>query len=109
MENKPEKPSIKKKKPIKTVDTKDFSSDQIRRLLKEVMMEEAFHKKKTNEMEIDAVVSTMEEFLRSFILIGYNMKNEPIAITHAKSQLDADGLYTSLARMFMSINSNGGI
>jgi len=50
----------------------------------------------------------MEEFLRSFIVIGYNMNNEPIVITNAKSQLDADALYTSLGRLFYSINNGGG-
>ena len=124
MENKDENPKPKKKKtppksgiksmesnelPYKSVDTKSFTSEQIRKLLKEVMMETAYETKLRSNTEVDALVHTMEEFLRSFIVIGYNMKNEPLVITNAKSQLDADALYTSLARLFFSINHNGGV
>lgn len=107
MESNEEKPQPKKKKIVKSAGDEGFSSDQIKRLLKEALMDNMHdHKKRTN-LEIDAMVSTMEEFLRSFILIGYNIKNEPITITHAKSQLDADALYTALTRLFFSINSSG--
>jgi hypothetical protein len=95
--------------PYKSVESSSLSSDQIRRLLKEVMMESAYETKMRSNTEVDALIHTMEEFLRSFIVIGYNMKNEPIVITNAKSQLDADALYTSLARLFLSINHSGGI
>jgi len=112
MESSEDKPQPKKKRVTKSADSiksadSSFSSEQIKRLLKEALMDNMIdHKKRTN-LEIDAMISTMEEFLRSFILIGYNIKNEPITITHAKSQLDADALYTALSRLFFSINSSG--
>ena len=49
----------------------------------------------------------MEEFLRSFILIGYNLNSEPIVITNARSQIDADALNTALSRLFFSIHGGG--
>lgn len=94
---------------FKEAEANSITSDQIRRLLKEVMVESAYETKLRSNTEVEALVSTMEEFLRSFIVIGYNMKSEPIVITSAKSQLDADALYTSLARLFLSINHNGGM
>jgi CRISPR/Cas system CSM-associated protein Csm2 small subunit len=123
MENKdqPQKPKRKKSNKndpksleikslsLKSIDQTDITSEQIRRLLKEVMMESAYESKMRSNTEVDALVHTMQEFLRSFIVIGYNMKNEPLVITNAKSQLDADALYTSLARLFISINHNGGM
>ena len=124
MENKeePSKPKKRKtssktsSKPIevkqisfKQADAGSITSEQIRRLLKEVMTESAYETKMRTNTEVEALVSTMEEFLKSFIVIGYNMKSEPIVITSAKSQLDADALYTSLTRLFLSINHNGGI
>ena len=124
MENKeePSKPKKKKVSPkndtksievkqvsFKRTDADSLTSDQIRKLLKEVMMESAYETKMRSNTEVEALVSTMEEFLRSFIVIGYNMKSEPIVITSAKSQLDADALYTSLARLFLSINHSGGM
>lgn len=124
MENKDETPKPKKKKtspksnikaievdklPYKPLDASSFTSEQIRKLLKEVMLESAYESKSRSNTEVDALIHTIEEFLRSFIVIGYNMKNEPLVITNAKSQLDADALYTSLARLFLSINHSGGI
>lgn len=47
----------------------------------------------------------MEEFLSSFIVIGYNQSGEPIVLTSAKDQQQMDALHTSLQRfiaMFMS-------
>jgi hypothetical protein len=105
----------KRKKAVKQIDTtasisaSSLSSDQIRKLLKEVMLDGMYESKKRSDLEVDAIIATMEEFLRSFIIIGYNMKNEPLVITNAKSQLDADGLYTSLTRLFLSIHNNGGM
>lgn len=124
MENKDESSKSKKKKistkdtnksievkplSIKKTEVDSITSEQIRRLLKEVMMESSYETKMRTNTEVEALVSTMEEFLKSFIVIGYNTKSEPIVITSAKSQLDADALYTSLTRLFLSINHNGGI
>lgn len=113
-----EEPKIPKKKKITTkkvdpssmsISASPMSSEQIRKLLKEVMLEGMYESKKRSDLEIDAIIATMEEFLRSFIIIGYNLKNEPLVITNAKSQLDADGLYTSLTRLFLSVHNNGGM
>ena len=109
MEHKDETPQPKKRKVPKSVNKEDYTSDQIRKLLKEALLDNLAEARKQSNMEIDAMVSTMEEFLRSFILIGYNIKNEPITITHAKSQLDADALYTALARLFTTINNPHGL
>lgn len=127
MENKDKSPKPKKKKPslntenkpsvkpsvkpiiINQYDAENITAEQIRKLLKEVMVESSYEEKERTNNEIDAIASTVEEFLRSFIIIGYNMKNEPLVITSAKSQLDADALYTSLARLFLSVNHSGGM
>lgn len=109
-ENSDETPAPKKKKSLnkKKLPVSSISSEQIQRLLKEALIKNMEDKFKRNDLEVDALISTMEEFLRSFIVIGYNMNNEPLVITNAKSQLDADALYTSLGRLFYSINNGGG-
>ena len=103
-----ETPQPRKKKPSKKTDDqlyiKSYTNDQIKKILKEALLDNIEDSKQRSNQDIDALVSTLEEFLRSFILIGYNLKNEPITITHAVSQLDADALYTSLSRLFISIN-----
>jgi len=107
----PKKKKVSSKKPSqqkKLPNQSSITSEQIQRLLKEALMKNMEERLIKNEFEMDALVATMEEFLRSFIVIGYTMKNEPVIITHAKSQLDADALYTSLSRLFFSINNGTG-
>jgi len=101
-----ENPQPKKRKPIKKLEVKKISSDDIKEILKEALLDNFNDTKKRSNQDITAMISTIEEFLRSFILVGYNLKNEPVVITHANSQLDADALYTSLSRMFYSINGD---
>lgn len=109
-ENSDETPPPKKKKVVnkKKISPPSITTEQIQRLLKEALIKNMEEKFKRSDMEVDALISTMEEFLRSFIVIGYNMNNEPLVITNAKTQLDADALYTSLGRLFYSINNGGG-
>ena len=100
---KKKKTPIKKSKDIKPV----VSTDQIKKLLRDALLKNIDDISKQNEIEIDALIATMEEFLRSFILIGYNLNNEPIVITNARSQIDADALNTALSRLFFSIHGGG--
>jgi hypothetical protein len=110
MENNDEIPKIpKKKKIVSKKPSSSLASDQIQKLLREALIKNASEKIKQNELEIDSMVATMEEFLRSFILIGYNLNNEPVIVTHAKTQLDVDALYSSLGRFFVSINNHNGL
>ena len=105
----PELPRKKKKaSPKKPLVPKSISSDQIQKMLKEVIIKSVDEKLRSNHNEVDALVSTMEEFLRCFIVIGYNLNNEPLVITNARTQIDADALQTALSRLFFSIQSGGG-
>jgi hypothetical protein len=112
MQTESENPEIprKKKQPIKkTKIAKNPVNDQIQKLLKEIIIKNIEEREERNELEVEALVSTMEEFLRSFIVIGYNLNNEPLVITNARTQMDADALQTALSRLFFSVNngSNG--
>jgi hypothetical protein len=100
---KKKKTPIKKSKDLKPV----VSTDQIKKLLRDALLKNIDDVSKQNEIEIDALIATMEEFLRSFILIGYNLNSEPIVITNARSQIDADALNTALSRLFFSIHGGG--
>lgn len=101
---KKKKAPIKKSKEIKPV----VSTDQIKKLLRDALLKNIDETAKQNEIEIDALIATMEEFLRSFILIGYNLNSEPVVITNARSQIDADALNTALSRLFFSIHGGQG-
>lgn len=108
--------SKKKKVPVKNVKPASLeaqknkvSADQIKALLKEALLNNSQEYSKKNHIELEALCSTIEEFLRSFIIIGYNLDNDPVYMVNAETQLDADALYTALARVFFTTNQNGGL
>jgi hypothetical protein len=110
MENNEEQSkSPKRKKIIPKKKTQSVSTEEIQKLLKEALIKSAYEKVKNSNLEIDSMVVVMEEFLKAFIIIGYDLDDKPICITNAKSQLDADALYTSLARLFISVNNQQGL
>lgn len=110
MENNEENSKIPKKKKIiskRKVDS--ITTEEIQKLLKEALIKSAYEKVKNTNLEIDSMVLVMEEFLKAFIIIGYDLEDKPVCITNAKTQLDADALYTSLIRLFASVNNQQGL
>ena len=53
---------------------------------------------------LEACMVTVQEFLSSFIIIGYDCAGEPVQMTCAKSQQDLDALAIAINRFI--INSN---
>lgn len=96
--NKKRKPTPPKKESPQSV-----SQEQIRSLLKEVMMKNIEEEENQRSVTLESISSTLEEFLRCFVVIGYNLDNEPVLISNAKTQLDADALTTALNKVFFSM------
>ena len=55
-----------------------------------------------NKRDLDALTSTILEFLNSFILIGYNFNGEPISIISAHNQQEADSLGTLINKFIFN-------
>ena len=53
--------------------------------------------------------STLEEFMKCFIVLGYDMNGNPINLVHANNQQDADSLSTAVNRFFMQNNNPDNI
>jgi hypothetical protein len=96
--NKKKKPPVSKEKPGSSI-----SKEQIRLLLKEVMLKNIEEEEIQRNVTLESISSTLEEFLRCFIVVGYNLDNEPVLISNAKTQLDADALTTALNKLFFSM------
>jgi hypothetical protein len=92
------KPSVPKENTSSSV-----SQEQIKKLLKEVMLKNIEERENEKNISLESLSSTLEEFLRCFIVVGYNLDNEPILISNAKTQLDADALNTALNKLFFSM------
>lgn len=61
-------------------------------------LEEYKERKKLNNDNIEIVASILEEYLDSFLLIGYNYEGESITYSHAKTQAQVDSLNTGIFR-----------
>ena len=100
------KPQPNKRKKTASTDSK-ATHDQIEALLKEALTSFAEDKKRSTTNEIDAMLGTLEEFLQTFVLIGYTLDGEPFSVINAHSQQEADSLSTAVTRFFMT-RCNGG-
>ena len=56
---------------------------------------------------MNLMCSQVEEYLSSFIIIGYDIEGDPVNITYASSQKDFDALSTGLQKyIFESMYKN---
>jgi len=59
-------------------------------------------KRKTSN-ELDAMVATCQEFMQSFVIIGYNMNGQPVPpIVFAHNQQEADALGSYMSKFIQS-------
>ena len=63
--------------------------------------------KDDNRKNLEVLSSIIEEFLASFIILGYSLDGLPVQIISAHSQQEADSL-TTLVNKFLSNNISNG-
>lgn len=83
----------------KTIDTQ--TEDLIRDALKSFVKEKLKDRKTDDELE--AMVSTCAEFMKCFIIIGYDFEGNAVKpIFYAKNDLDADALGQYIQKFLVS-------
>jgi hypothetical protein len=67
-------------------------------------------KKKLDRKTVDDLTQVLEEYLSTFLILGYNFKGEPVQIVSVDTQQNADALGTAIHRFLMqtSRSSLGG-
>lgn len=65
-------------------------------------LKEQISERSSNKTDLDALNSQIQEFLNSFILIGYNFKGEPVSMISAHNQQEADSLGTLLNKFIFN-------
>lgn len=75
-------------------DKNEYSDEEIRELLREVLKTEYENKKTYNKkVKINtALASTLKEFLTNFVVLGYDLSNSPVIIKYARTQMEKDAL-----------------
>lgn len=90
-----EKPSRKRKRP------KDKKYDMIKSALETHLVEYA-RKKHTQKRDTELLKGTIEEYLSSFVLLGYNYDGDPVQLVSASTQQQSDSLGTLLQKFIIS-------
>jgi len=95
----PKKKRLKKKTesfdPKANADIKELTQKALRDVFDEQLKNKTDRKK-----NLDALAATIEEFLTSYIVIGYTIEGNAINIVSAHNQLEADSLTTLMNRFF---------
>jgi len=78
-------------------DTESLLRDALKSLV-----QEKFNSRKTDD-EIEAMVSTCAEFMKCFVIMGYDFKGKSIKpIFYAKNDIDADALTQYVQKFIMN-------
>ena len=77
--------------------------DAMRLIIKEQLIKE------NTSTDIDAMIATCAEFMKSFIIMGYDLNDNAIApIFYAKTDLEADALSHYMQQYFVASMKDGG-
>lgn len=105
------KKAPKAKKPVsrkkKTRKKDEISDKALKDLVDLALQQHATTSSHRRKYEIEAFNSVIEEFLQSFIILGYNLDDEPIVLINSKSQKDSDSLSTLCGKFLQNHLYNG--
>ena len=97
-----EKTPNNKEKKVKKADTKLNNEDK--EILKKAMisaLQENLDDRKTGiRKDLSVLSTTVEEFLTTFIILGYTFDGEPVHCISAHNQQEADALVTLMNKFF---------
>lgn len=100
-EGEPKEPKKIRRKPKKKDDR-----DQLTKLIQQALVVRIAQEKnrKENVDELNALLVTCQEFMKSFVILGYDLDGQPIQpLIHVSTQQEADAIGSYLSRF---INSN---
>jgi hypothetical protein len=83
--------------PLPDAETKSVIQAALQSFLREEL-----EKKNISQKNLEALIGVVEEFLNSFIILGYTFEGTPIQYVCAHSQQEADSLATLVNKFFMT-------
>lgn len=94
--------------PISSIDVPDVSEKEtraIQSLIRGALEEkvDTMRKHKTRQEHNDAMVAVLNEFMKCYTIIGFDLSSEPLIITKANNPLDGEGLLSLQTKYFRDI------
>lgn len=106
------KKEVKKKQQTPPTPTPPVSLDQpdpmVMKVIRDALLihitsPDTQSRKRQTANELDAMVITCQEFLKSFVILGYNFEGQPVApVVYAHNQQEADALGSYLSKFIQS-------
>lgn len=100
-------PKPKRKSKKRTSPDSDGRYRIIRKALEEHLIEHARQNDKKRK-SLDEITSTIEEFMDSFIILGYDYNGESVTLISANTQQQADSLSTLIQKFVVSSQGPSG-
>lgn len=94
------KDDINKFDPTKFAQSSELTNSAVFQHLQN-KLKEKYSKRK----DIEALVHTVQEFLNSFVILGYTFEGEPVHFISAHNQQEADSLATLINKFFINNHS----
>ena len=97
-----------KQKREKALTSQMLEAKLINNLIKDAL-ENIVHESKEKIYKEDcakAVIAVLAEFLRNYILIGYDFEGTPIKIINAHNGLEADALVSAMQKFMINLHIN---
>lgn len=71
------------------------------------LLREQINRKSDRKRDLDALSATIDEFLTSYVILGYSLQGEAVTIVSAHTQQEADSL-TTIVNKFLNNCMNYG-
>jgi hypothetical protein len=98
---------LKKKKSTPINQDNSLPDSEVAKVIRDALLIQLTNndRRRENLDELHAMVSTCQEFMKSFIILGYNFNGEPIQpVIFANNQQEADSLGAYLSKFIQSMN-----
>lgn len=79
-------------------ETCEKNDEEVEKILKDTLKKYK-ERKKINQENAEVIGAIVEEYLQSFLLIGYNYNGDMITYSHATSQIQADAVNHALLKL----------
>ena len=97
----------KRKKSTRRSKNDEQGYEIIRAALESHLVEYA-KRKQDQKRNVEQLSTMIEEYLSSFILLGYNYDGDPVTIVNASTQQQSDSLSTLIQKFIVNSNPNAG-
>ena len=101
----PKKPNKRKRSKLRDKSTSsNMKAEDIKNILSKVIMQDMLDREMTNvrDLEVNSLIAMNQEFLKCFMIVGYDMNEVPVVVFQANSQLQADALSSAITKLVVT-------